>query len=101
MSARHRLVDREERKRRRDASRARGRRLRRSTPATTALARVGFDTVPGRSAREWNAVNVARLYDLVPKKVGRKVVKDRKGRPVMVRVRTGFRNVIDEHGAHV
>jgi hypothetical protein len=53
------------------------------------------------SARQWNANNVPRLYDLVPKKVGRKVVKDRKGKPVMVRVRTGFRNVIDEHGAHV
>lgn len=57
--------------------------------------------MPGRSAREWNAANVERLYDLVPKKAGRKVVKDRKGRPVMERVRTAFRNVIDEHGAHV
>jgi hypothetical protein len=53
------------------------------------------------SARQVFAANLPRLYDLVPKKVGRKVVKDNKGQTVMVRVRTEFRNVIDENGHHV
>jgi hypothetical protein len=99
VSARHSLADRTERKRRRDASRVRGYRL--PSRVSTPLASAGIDTQPGRDARQWNAVNVPRLYELKPLKDGRRLVRGRDGKPVMARVRTSFRNVIDEQGRHV
>jgi hypothetical protein len=52
------------------------------------------------SARQWNANNVPRLYDLL--EVGNPKAKHA-GQPkkIWIRKRTAFRNVIDEHGAHV
>ena len=103
MSARHRLADREDRKRRRASARvgaySRTSLLKPSTRVYTPLSRIGVDTVPGRDARQWNAANVRRLFMEVRVSNPR---RQEPGQPKWdwVRKRTDFRNAIVD-GKHV
>lgn|GEM_PF-6392973 len=98
MSARHRLADREERKRRRGIvpTRLAKRVPSRLTVGGKVTREAAAESMQGAlrhrpSARQWNAVNVPRIW-----------IRswDASGRELPAK-RTDFRNVIDENGRHV
>lgn len=64
-----------------------------------------FDTVPGRTAREWFDELRPRLLASMPRENRpHPQLKNSRGKALIVAVVTGpptFRNVIDESGAHV
>jgi len=78
------------------------------TPESSFLRRARrrqFDTVPGRTAREWFDVLRPRLLAGVPRENrAHPYLKNSRGKALIVSFASGpstFRNVIDENGHHV